>query len=124
MPEGTVKMAKLEGQLYGNFDEILNCFHDTIMRNSATVSYEDSSDFSTDSCRCAVRSYERYTYLGKGRVSLTFTLLESGGKVFFSAISSGGSQAMFFKINTFGEENFLNTISDVFESYSHNRKGY
>lgn len=30
-----------------------------------------------------------------------------------SAITSGGSQAMFFKINTWGEENFLNTIKDI-----------
>ena len=116
-------MAKFERQLYGNFDEILKCLHNTIMRNSMSVSYEDSSDFSTDSVRCAVRAYERYSFLGSGRVSLTFTLLESEGKVFISAISSGGSQAQFFKINTFGERSFLDTISDVVESYSHNRKG-
>lgn len=118
------KLAKFERQLYGNFDEILNCLHNTIMRNSTTVSYEDGSDFSTNSCRCAIRSYERYTYLGKGRVSLTFTLLESDGKIFVSAISSGGSQAMFFKINTIGERNFLDTISGVIESYSYNRREY
>jgi hypothetical protein len=40
-------------------------------------------------------------------VSLNLTAAECEGWVFASAITSGGSQAMFFKINTAGEESFL-----------------
>ncbi len=29
------------------------------------------------------------------------------------AITSGGSQTMFFKINTWGEESFLNKLRDI-----------
>ena len=30
-----------------------------------------------------------------------------------SAITSGGSQAIFFKINTVGEENFLRALEEI-----------
>ena len=30
------------------------------------------------------------------------------------AITSGGSQALFFKMNTLGEESFLATLEDLF----------
>ena len=55
--------------------------------------------------------------LGSNRVSLSVTLLEADGRVFLSAITSGGSQAMFFKLNTMGEESFLNCIRDVVIAY-------
>ena len=34
-----------------------------------------------------------------------------------SAVTSGGSQAMFFKINTVGEERFLRTLCDAMRKY-------
>ena len=34
-----------------------------------------------------------------------------------SAVTSGGSQAVLFKINTWGEEAFLNTLRDVLAWY-------
>ena len=37
----------------------------------------------------------------------------SDGKVYLSAITSGGSQAVFFKINTFGEEAFLDKLREI-----------
>ena len=110
-------MAKIECELKGQFDIILNSLHSTIMGNSASATLEDSSDFWGSGSRCSVRAYERYTYLGKGRVSLNITLYEIEGRIFISAISTGGSQALFFKINTVGEHTFLNTIKDVIDSY-------
>lgn len=35
------------------------------------------------------------------------------GTIHLSAITSGGSQAMFFKINTFGEQAFLDKLAQV-----------
>ena len=43
-------------------------------------------------------------------MSLTLTLLSDGNEIHLSGITSGGSQAMFFKINTVGEEAFLETL--------------
>ena len=103
-------MAKIECELYGNFDEILADLHSTVLHNSSSASCVDSSDFYIGDTRCAVRAYERYSYLGKGRVSMNITLLQSGGRIFISIISTGGSSAVFFKMNTIGENNFLDTV--------------
>lgn len=111
-------MANISCELYGNFDEILNSIHNTVMEGSVSASFEDSSSFSTESMRCEVRAYERYSYFGNNRVSLSITLVESDGRIFISAITTGGSQAMFFKINTIGEESFLETIRWVIDRYS------
>lgn len=111
-------MAKIECELHGDFDDILKSLHNAVMDGSTSVSFEESSDFRTADMRCAVRSYERYSMLGKGRVSLTFTLVQANGKTFVSAISSGGSQAVFFKINTIGENNFLNTLDWAIDMYT------
>ena len=53
--------------------------------------------------------------MGGNRVSMSVTLFQAGdGPVQVCAITSGGSQAMFFKINTLGEESFLQTLADLF----------
>lgn len=110
-------MAKIECELHGNFDAILNTLHNAVMSGSSSASVEDSSNFYTGSVRCAVRTYERYSYLGSGRVSMNITLLEADGRIFLSAITSGGSQAMFFKINTIGENSFLDTIRNAVSQF-------
>ena len=42
-------------------------------------------------------------------------------KLLLSAITSGGSQAMFFKINTFGESAFLDKLVEIVDSYQGSR---
>lgn len=110
-------MAKYEAELKGNFDEILKAVNEAIIGTSSSATLEDHSDFALNGARCAVRVYERYSYSGGNRVSLNFTLLEADGKLFASVITSGGSQAMFFKINTFGEKNFLDLIKPTLNKY-------
>ena len=109
-------MAKLERTLTGDFDALLDYLHDGILSGSASASWEDGSDYSGPDFRCAVRVYERYSLLGGNRVSLTLTLVGEGKRIFISAITSGGSQAMFFKVNTWGEEAFLGALQDVVDS--------
>lgn len=106
-------MAKLEKKIVGDFDEILHRIENGIIDGSISASYEDGSDFCVGDIRCSVRVFERYSYMGKNRVSLNVTLLGCGDNVQLSAITSGGSQAMFFKINTFGEEAFLDKLRDI-----------
>ena len=55
--------------------------------------------------------------LGKNRVSLNVTVVGNGEKLFFTAITSGGSQAVFFKVNTWGEEAFLEQVVNIAEKY-------
>jgi hypothetical protein len=42
-------------------------------------------------------------------------LAGTDGDYFLTVITAGGSQAMFFKINRWGEEAFLDTIRDLIE---------
>lgn len=107
-------MAKLERELNGDFVEILRRIEEGIIHGSVSASLEDSSDFFGKDCRCSVRVFERYSYIGNNRVSLSVTLFQSaGGPIHLSAITSGGSQAIFFKINTFGEEAFLDKLREL-----------
>ena len=106
-------MAKFEKIINVNFNEILHRIEDGILNGSASATLEDSSDFCIGDTRCSVRVFERYSYMGSNRVSLNVTLFGSGDTIQLSAITSGGSQAMFFKINTLGEEMFLNKLIDI-----------
>ena len=99
-------MAKLEKRVRGNFDEIENRLHQAILEGSMSATYEDGSNWRLEGVRCAVRVYERYSYMGGNRVSMSLTLVGAGDEVCITAITSGGSQAMFFKVNTWGEEPF------------------
>ena len=107
-------MAKLEQIVNRNFDELLSTIENGIMSGSVSASLEDKSDFISGSARCSVRVFERYSYMGGNRVSLSVTLFQSAeGPVQLSAITSGGSQAMFIKLNTFGEEAFLDKLREL-----------
>ena len=107
-------MAKLERTLSGDFYEWLTRIQDGILGGSISASLEDSSDFVSGDARCSVRVFERYSYAGGNRVSLSVTLFQNGNEpIRLSAITSGGSQAMFFKVNTWGEEAFLEKLEKL-----------
>ena len=49
-------------------------------------------------------------------LSLTLTLFQNADSpIRLSAITAGGSQAVFFKVNTLGEESFLDDVKDLLE---------
>ena len=106
-------MAKLEQQIYGNFDDVLNRIDRAVMDSGISANFEDGSDWSSGGVRCAVRVYERYSAMGGNRVSMNVTLIGEGQHLFLSAITSGGSRAMFFKINTWGEDSFLDCLREL-----------
>ena len=107
-------MAKLERTLSGNFDQILARIEEGILHGSVSATLEDSSDFCEGGARCSVRVFERYSAMGNNRVSMNVTLFQSSDEaVHLSAITSGGSQAVFFKINTWGEEAFLEKLEEL-----------
>ena len=110
-------MAKFEIELHGDFNETLEYFHRGILDASMSASYEDESYVQYAGVCCCVRVYERYSFGGGNRVSMAMTLVGDGEDLFLSAITSGGSQAMFFKINTWGEEAFLDTLRELAERY-------
>ena len=110
-------MAKIEVQLTGDFDTIIEEITDEILRKSMSAELEAASDFAGGTSRCSVRVFERYSMIGSNRVSLNITLFETDTQLQLSAIASGGSQAMFFKVNTFGEEAFLEELHPIIKKY-------
>lgn len=109
-------MAKLERTLSGDFNFWLSYITDGIVSGSMSASLEESSDFRNGDARCSVRVYERYSYMGGNRVSLSVTLFQNGsGPIYLSAVTTGGSKAVFIKINTIGEESFLRKLQELLD---------
>lgn len=110
-------MAQVERTLSGNFADWLDKIEQGILNGSLSASLESESDFEENSARCSVRVFERYSYTGGNRLSLTVVLFQAeGGRIHLSATSSGGSQALFFKINSLGENAFLDKLLDLIDS--------
>ncbi|MBQ4574460.1 MAG: hypothetical protein IJA85_04605 [Clostridia bacterium] len=110
-------MAKYEKTLNGNLHSFLNYFGSEI-ENGLSVTLEESSDYKIGGVTCAVRIYERYSWSGGNRVSLSLTVVGDTNTFRVIVTASGGSQAMFFKLNTLGEENFLSLAEQIIDSYS------
>ena len=107
-------MAKLEKTITGDFNQILKKIESGILNGSMSATLEDSSDFQNSDARCSVRVFERYSYAGGNRVSMNVTLFQNGNDaIYLSAITSGGSQAVLFKLNTWGEEAFLDKLREI-----------
>ena len=110
-------MAKFECALQGDYDQALRYFHDGILNGSMSASFENESYFQTFGVRCTVRVYERFSVVGSNRVSLTLTLVGDEEKLFLSGITAGGSQAVLFKINPWGEEAFLDCLRELAQGW-------
>ncbi len=108
-------MAKYTRTFTGDFDTVLDKVVRAVMDGSVSASLEEAWDAGSGETRCAVRVFERYSYAGGNRVSMSVTVFQSGGQVQLCAITSGGSQAMFWKVNTWGEEAFLDTLKEALE---------
>lgn len=107
-------MAKFEKSISANFNELLSKIEDGILHGSVTASLEGSSDFESGTARCSIRVFERFSNAGSNRVSLSVTLFQNeDSPIQVSAITAGGSQAMFFKVNTWGEEAFLDKLKEL-----------
>lgn len=109
-------MAKYECTLQGDLNAWKEKIREGILGGSLSASLEEESYFFEGDARCSVQVFERYSYMGSNRVSLSVTLFQSaGGPIYLSAITSGGSQAVFFKLNTWGEEAFLDKLQELLQ---------
>lgn len=101
--------------------EILKAIDDTVLGGSISATLKSSHDFVSGDVRCYVRVYERFSYIGSNRVSMTVTLFCCGKCCELFAVTSGGSQAVFFKINTWGEKAFLECLNDAVAPFLYER---
>ena len=106
-------MAKWEKQLNGDFDSILQRIEQGILRGSISASLEASSDFRQGTARCSVRVFERFSYMGGNRLSMSVTLFQNDGPICMSAVTAGSSQGVFLKVNTWGEDAFLEKLKEL-----------
>ena len=96
------------------FNTLLRKLEQEIPDNSWSADLEAGSDFKEGEARCSVRVFERYSMMGGNRLSLTLTMFQNGDSpIRLSAITAGGSQAVFFKMNTLGEESFLEDVKEL-----------
>ena len=114
-------MAKIQKELYGDFDEMIAVIHDAVVGGGVTAEMVESSQFIGSESRCSVMIFERYSAMFQSRVSLSVTLFETEGRKFVSAVASGGSSARFVKINTIPEDSMLETVRAAIHSYSRPR---
>lgn len=107
-------MAQIEKTLYDtDFDELLGRIEQGILNGSVSATLEAGSDFRGTDSRCSVRVFERYSYAGGNRLSMNITLYQTGDEIHLSAITAGGSQALLWKVNTWGEEAFLEKLEEL-----------
>ncbi|MBQ9122901.1 MAG: hypothetical protein IJY10_05340 [Lachnospiraceae bacterium] len=107
-------MAKLERSIKGDFTQVKERIKNGILQGSISASLEDISYFSSKDAKCCVMVFERFSYMGNNRVSMNVTLFQNGEEdIQLSAITSGGSQAVFFKVNTWGEDAFLEKLIEL-----------
>ncbi|MDD6920401.1 MAG: DUF6054 family protein [Eubacteriales bacterium] len=113
-------MAKCEKVFKGNedvFNHYIDFMQKSILDGSATATLEDSSSLDVGEAKVRIDVFERYSFLGKSRVSLNITTVWSNDNINTIAITSGGSQACFYKINTLGEKNFLTKFNESFDEF-------
>ena len=103
-------MAKYEITVKADLDELVRYIDRSLAEQSTTLSTEEQCEYTADGVRIKVMGYERFAYSGSSRVGMTVTYVASGELVRVIGIAVGGSQAMFMKINTWSESNFLDTL--------------
>ncbi len=110
-------MAQYNTRLTGGFDALLNCIDQVVIEGSGSATREGGSEDALDGVRFATRVYERYSVVGGNRLSMCVTLFGRDGDISLTAVTAGSSQAIFFKINTWGEKTFLDRFICLIEQW-------
>lgn len=101
----------------GALSDFLTHVDAQITGSSVTARLEAEADRIIGDARMVVRVYERYSATGGNRLTLTIAALAADGQLEVSAMTSGGSTGLFWKINVFGEEAFLERAVDAITSF-------
>lgn len=110
-------MAKYELSLKADFDEFVTAVKSGVYNRSSTISLEEESSITAGNVRIHSVAYERYAFMGKNRSSLNVTFVGCDGIVHLIGFGTGGSSAVFLKVNTWSEEAFLDTLIDAVEEF-------
>ncbi len=106
-------MAQTNVRIRGDFGHFVDYIRDAILSGSASASLEDKIVYSMGDVRIALLVFERYSLIGSNRVSLSVMITGQNTDLVVNAVSSGGSEALLFKVNTLGEEAFLDKFNEA-----------
>ena len=110
-------MAKTTISLTGDIRQFVNFLKAQVVAGNISASLEDEIYYQTGDVSVAFLVFERYSMIGGNRLGLSVLVTGLGNQLSVSAITAGGSGAVFFKINTFGEESFLLKFREIVASY-------
>lgn len=111
-------MAKYTAEISGEIFAAVTEIETLLTQKSATFSVEEESFQTFGENKMIAKAYERYSYFGGNRVGMTVIFVETNQKISITAFSVGGSRAMIFKINTWGENEFLSTLAEAVNDYN------
>ena len=104
--------------LTGSPDGLANHLDAAITGGSASATIENGDELSIGDARLIVRTYERYSMTGGNRLTLSVSILAVGDRMEVALTTSGGSEAIFFKINRFGEDAFMEKGIQAVEAFA------
>ena len=116
-------MAKYTDHLQGDFKQIVESIHEDVWQQSMSISLEETYETSIAGKRIEQRVYERFSYTGGNRASLSVLFVETEDGADVCGIATGGSQAVIWKINTWGEAAFLETLENAVNRWKSNAGG-
>ena len=116
-------MATTTRTVVGQLSEVVPFLEAGVLGRSRSASAEAAVDLGTSAGGIAVRGYERFSMMGNNRVGMSVTAIQDGPYVHIVGITLGGSQAMFLKLNTIGEEEFLATLNSTISQWEEEHPG-
>lgn len=99
------------------FDLLTDFLQARIIERSMSASLEEKMEYELSGVVTRVMGFERFSYAGNNRVSLNIVLTYDGENVVIVGFSTGGTQALFTKIYTLGEETFLQELSECIDEF-------
>ena len=119
-------MATTTRTVVGQLSEVVPFLEAGVLGRSRSASAEAAEaavDLGTSTGGMAVRGYERFSMMGNNRVGMSVTAIQDGPYVHIVGITLGGSQAVFLKLNTIGEEEFLATLNSTISQWEEEHPG-
>lgn len=111
-------MAKFTISWKGDDQHFLAFIKKTILDQSPSATLEEEQHYTYQEVKVYLQAYERYSFIGENRLTLSLLLVATPDQQLnLTLMTTGGSQALYHKINTRGETNFLSDVQEYVTYY-------
>ena len=100
-------MAKYIIAITGDFNKIKEHIKHEMIFSGVSASLEEEVILDKGDVKICILAFERFSFSDGNRLSLHVTITAKDNDIDIVGICSGGSNGLFLKINTFGEDEFL-----------------